>query len=36
MVLVENFINQGGNKQQQDNTEINHASWINLGSKTSQ
>ena len=25
-VLVENFINQGGNKQQQANTELNHAS----------
>ena len=28
-VLVENFINQGGNKQQEANTELNHASWIN-------
>ena len=30
-VLVENFINQGGNKQQQANIELNHASWINRG-----
>ena len=35
-VLVEKFINQGGNKQQQDNTKLNHASWINWGSNTFQ
>jgi len=36
MVLVENFINQGGNKHPQTNTELNHANWINWGSNTSQ
>ena len=35
-VLVENFTNQGGNKQQQANTKLNHASWINWGSNTFQ
>ena len=29
MVLVENFINQGRNKNPQTNTELNHANWIN-------